>query len=166
LILLLLLLGDIFIINLKGVWLDRLIVVAFLLSASATFALYRKTLRLWQKIYFGFFVFYPAIAATTFLMDRIMFVVVASPLLISLTIPETRYSDKDYEVREQVGLIAPMRLQLIKKGLITESVLGICRDEDIVFLDISSVHITRQTKDSTNAIITSNDKTYQATFAK
>ena len=166
LILLLLLLVDIFIVNLKGVWPDRLIVVCFLLTASATFALYGKTLRLWQKIYFGFFLFYPAIAATTFLIDRIGFVVVASPLLVSLTIPETRFSDKNYEVREQVGLIAPMRLQLIKKGLITEKVLGTCRDEEVVYLAISSISILSQTTDTTKVTIKSIDKIYQATFTK
>lgn len=166
LILLLLVAGNSFLINLKGVWLERLIVVTFLLTASATFALNRKTLELWQKIYFGFFLFYPAIAATTFLIDRIMFVVAASPLLVFLIIPETRFSDKDYEVREQVGLIAPMRLQLIKKEFVTEKVLGTCSDEDVVHLDITSFDITSQTGDTTKAIITSQDKWFQATFAK
>ncbi|TKK64046.1 hypothetical protein FC093_23400 [Ilyomonas limi] len=166
LILLLLLTVDIFLINLKGVWLDRLLIVAFLFTASLTFALYRKTLRLWQKLYFGFYVFYPAFAAATFLIDRIMFAIVASPLIVSLTIPEVRFSSKDYDVRVPVGIIVPMRLQLIKKGLITEKSLGICNDDDVVALDISSISIAKETKDSTNAIITSNDKTYQATFIK
>jgi hypothetical protein len=85
-ILFFLLLIDIFIINLKGVWLDRLLVVAFLLTASVTFALYRRALRTWQKFYFGFFLYYPIAAAATFLIDRIMFVVVASPLLVTLTV--------------------------------------------------------------------------------
>ena len=165
-ILLLLLLVDIFIVNLRGVWLDRLIVVAFLLTASAIFALYRKTLRLWQKIYFGFFLFYPAIAAVTLLMDRIMFVVVASPLLVSLAMPETRFSDKDYEIRAQVGLLAPMRLQLIKKGLITEKVLGTCADQDVVNLDITSLNIKNQRQDTTTAIINSKNKMFEVTFTK
>ena len=166
LVLLLLLTVDLFLINLKGVWLDRLLVIAFLLTASLTFALYRKTLRLWQKVYFGFYVFYPAFAAATFLMDRIMFAIVASPLIVSLTVPEVRFSNKDYDVRVPVGIIAPMRLQLIKKGLITEKSLGICNDEDVVTLDVSKISIVRETKHSTKAIITSNDKTYHATFIK
>lgn len=166
LIFLLLLLADVFAINLRGVWYDRLIVVVFLLTASATFALYRKTLQLWQKIYFGFFLIYPFVAAMIFLIDRIMFLVVASPLLVSLTIPETRFSNKNYEIREQVGLMAPMRLQLIKKGFITETVIGTCNDGDIVRLNISSINITTQTRDTTKTIITSKDKKYQAAFTK
>ena len=164
--LLLLILIDIFVINLKGVSVDRLIVIAFLLTASATFALYRRTLRLWQKIYFGLFIFYPAIAASTFLMDRLGFAIIASPLLATLTIPEIRFSDNDYDVREQFGIIAPMRLQLIKKGLITETVLGNINDEDVVYLDISSIKIISQTNDTTEAVLTSNGKTVQATFTK
>ena len=164
--LLILLLIDIFVINFKGVWVDRVIVIAFLLTASATFALYRKTLRPWQKIYFGFFIFYPAIAASTFLMDRLMFAILASPLIATLTIPETRFSDNNYDIREQFGIIAPMRLQLIKKGLITETVLGNTSDEDVVYLDISSIKIIDQTNDTTKAIITSKGKTVQATFTK
>jgi hypothetical protein len=166
LIVLLLLLVDIFLINLKGVWLDRLIAVTFLLTGSATFAFYRKTLQLWQKIYFGIFIFYPAIAATTFLIDRIMFIVVASPLLISLTIPETRFSNKEYEVREQVGLIAPQRLQLIKKGFITEKVIGTCSDESVAYLNISSINVVVQTQDTTKVIITSKNKTIETMFTK
>lgn len=166
LILLVLMLLDIFVINLKGVWVDRLIVIAFLLTASATFALYRKTLRLWQKIYFGFFIFYPAIAASTFFMDRLGFAIVASPFLATLTIPETRFSDENYDVREQFGIIAPMRLQLIKKGFITETVLGNTNDENVVYLDIASIKIINQTNDTTKAVITSKGKTVQAMFTK
>jgi hypothetical protein len=165
LILLVLLTIDIFLINLRGVWLDRLLVVAFLLTASLTITLYRKTLRLWQKLYFGFFVLYPAFAALAFLMDRIFFAVVASPLIVSLIVPKTRFSDKVYELREPVGLLAPNQLQLIKKGFVMETSLG-NSGEDAVFLDISSIRITRETKDSTNTIITSNDKTFSATFIK
>ena len=166
LILLVLLAVDLFLINLKGIWLDRLLVIAFLLTASLTFALFRKTLRLWQKLYFGFFVFYPAFAATTFLMDRLFFAIVASPIIVSLIVPEVRFSNKDYDVRVPVGVIVPMRLQLIKKGFITERSLGICNDDNVVMLDVSNISIVKETKDSTNATITSNDKTYPATFFK
>jgi hypothetical protein len=95
-----------------------------------------------------------------------MFVIVASPLLTTLTIPETRFSDDIYEVREQFGIIAPVRLQLIKKGFITETVLGNTNDEEVVYLDISSFKIINQTKDTTKAVITSKGKRVQATFTK
>ncbi len=95
-----------------------------------------------------------------------MFAIVASPFLATLTIPETKFSDNNYEIREQFGIIAPMRLQLIKKGFITETVLGNTNDEDIVYLYISSIKIINQTNDTTKAVITSKEKTVQATFTK
>ncbi len=59
-----------------------------------------------------------------------------------------------------------MRLELIKKGLITEKALGICSDEDVVYKDISSLIITNQSKDTTNTLITSKGKTIQVAFIK
>lgn len=160
----LILLLDIFIVNLKGVWLDRLLVVVFLLTASMTFALYRQTLRTWQKIYFGFFLLYPIVAAATFLMDRIMFVIVASPLLVTLTVPDTKFSNREYEVREIVGALAPVQLALIKKGLITERYLGITNDEEVTYKDITDLKIISETKDTTFAIVTSGNKNYKVAF--
>jgi len=165
-ILLLILLLDIFVVNIKGVWLDRLFVIAFLLTASITFALYRRTLRTWQKIYFGFFLFYPIVAAATFLVDRIMFVLVASPLLVTLTVPQTKFSSKDYEVREIVGALAPVQLTLVKKGLVTEHYLGIINAEDVNYGDITGLNILSETKDTTFAIVTSADKNYKVAFHK
>ena len=165
-ILLLILLLDIFIVNIKGVWFDRLFVIAFLLTASMTFALYRRTLRTWQKIYFGFFLFYPIVAAATFLVDRIMFVLVASPLLVTLTVPQTKFSSKDYEVREIVGALAPVQLTLVKKGLVTEHYLGIINAEEVNYGDITGLNILSETKDTTFAIVTSADKNYKVAFHK
>jgi hypothetical protein len=164
-ILLLILLLDIFVVNIKGVWLDRLFVIAFLLTASMTFALYR-TLRTWQKIYFGFFLFYPIVAAATFLVDRIMFVLVASPLLVALTVPETKFSSKDYEVREIVGALAPVQVTLVKKGLVTERYLGILNSGEVNYGDITGLNILDETKDTTFAILTSGDKNYKVAFHK
>ena len=165
-ILLLILLLDIFVVNIKGVWLDRLFVIAFLLTASMTFALYRRTLRTWQKIYFGFFLFYPIVAAATFLVDRIMFILVASPLLVTLTVPQTKFSSKDYEVREIVGALAPVQLTLVKKGLVTEHYLGIINAEEVNYGDITGLNILSETQDTTFAIVTSADKNYKVAFHK
>jgi len=165
-ILLLILLLDIFVVNIKGVWLDRLFVIAFLLTASMTFALYRRTLRTWQKIYFGFFLFYPIVAAATFLVDKIMFVLVASPLLVTLTVPQTKFSSKDYEVREILGALAPVQLTLVKKGLVTEHYLGIINAEEMNYGDITGLNILSETKDTTFAIVTSADKNYKVAFHK
>jgi len=166
LILLLFVLLDIFVINLRGVWVDRIIVVAFLLTASTTFALYRKTLNMGLKLYFGFFFFYPFIVAVTFLIDRIMFVVVASPLLVSLTIPETKFDSKEYELREIVGAIAQVQLALVKKGFVTEKYLGASNDEEITNLDISGLTVIQVTNDSTVAILKSGDKNFKVAFRK
>jgi len=166
LILLVVLIVDIFIINLRGVLLDRLIVVAFLLTASVSFALYRRTLRSWQKLYFGFFLFYPIIAAATFLMDRLFFVLIASPLLVTLTVPETKFSTKEYEVREIVGAIAPVQFALMKKGLVTEHYLGITNDEEVTHKDITGLNVISVTKDTTFAILTSGDKSYKVAFRR
>ena len=160
------LLLDIFVINLRGVWLDRLFVVAFLLTASMTFALYRRTLRTWQKLYFGFFLFYPIIAAATFLIDRIMFVVVAGPLLITLTVPETKFSTDKYELREIVGALAPVQLALVKPGLVTEKHLGASNDEQITYKDITGLEIIRVSGDTTFALLTSGEKNYEIAFQK
>lgn len=165
-ILLLILLLDIFVVNIKGVWFDRLFVIAFLLTASMTFALYRRTLRTWQKIYFGFFLFYPIVAAATFLVDRIMFVLVASPLLVTLTVPQTKFSSKHYEVREIVGALAPVQLTLVRKGLVTERYLGIINAEEVNYGNITGLNILSETKDTTFAILTSDDKNYKVAFHK
>ena len=72
LILLLLIVVDLSIFNLRGMLLDRLIFIAFLVTASVIFAFYRKTLQSWQKIYYGLFIFYPLLSPLTFFMDRIL----------------------------------------------------------------------------------------------
>ena len=166
LVLLSFILLDIFVFNLKGVLLDRLIVIVFLLTASMTFALYKQTLNLWQKLYFGFFLFYPIIAATTFFIDRIMFVIVASPLLVTLTVPETKFSSKEYDLREIVGAMAPVQLGLVKKGLITEKHLGVSNDERITYKDITDLTIIRITGDTTIALVKVADKSYEIAFQR
>ena len=166
LVLLLFILFDIFVFNLKGVLLDRIIVVAFLLTTSTTFALYRQTLKLWQKLYFGFFLFYPIVAALTFLIDRIMFVIVASPLLVTLTIPETKFSSKEYDLREIVGAMAPVQLGLVKKGLITEKHLGVSNDERITYKEITGLTIIRVINDTTITLVKTGDKNLEIVFHK
>lgn len=166
LVLFLLIILNLSVFNLRGVWLERINVITFLLTGAGIFALYRKTLHLWKKIYFGFYLFYPLIAPITFFIDRIMFVLALSPFIVTMLIPESRLSSQDFEIRSPIGLISTPRLQLIKKGLITETSLGICNNEDVVLLDISGIKITSQGSDSTQAIIISKGKEYPATFCK
>ncbi len=160
------LLLDIFVISLRGAWSNKLIAITFLLTASLTFALYRRTLGSWQKVYFGFFLFYPIIAAATFVIDRIMFLVLAGPLLFSLYVPDVKFSSKDYELREFVGTIAPVQLQLIKKGLLTEEYIGASKNEDIILKKIKDLVIIRKSGDTTFALVKSVDKDYEVAFNK
>jgi hypothetical protein len=157
---------DIFLINFNGVWLDRLIVIIFVLTGTAVFAFHRKTLGILQKIYFGFFVFYPVFVMISFFMDRIFFAIIASPLLVSLVVPNTIFTNKDYDIREPFGIIAAPRLELIKRGIFTESSEGICNDEDIVSLEISSIQIISKNADSVMVLVQSKDKTFRAAFVK
>jgi hypothetical protein len=113
LVLFLLIILNLSVLNLRGVWLERIIVITFLLTGAAIFALYRKTLHLWKKIYFGFFLFYPLIAPITFFIDRIMFVLALSPFIVTMLIPETRLRSQDFEIRSPIGLISAPQLQLI-----------------------------------------------------
>ena len=166
LILFLFLLIDIFVINLRGVWLDRFLVLTFLLTASLTFSIYRRTLRTWQKVYFGFFLFYPIAAAATFLIDRIMFFIVASPLLITLTVPEKKFSTDKYELRDIGGGMAPVQLALMEKGLITEKYLGASNDEEIMFKHITGLDIIRKAGETTFALVKSGDTNYKISFHK
>jgi hypothetical protein len=160
------LLFDIFVLSLRGAWSNKLIVLTFLLTASLTFALYRRTLGSWQKVYFGFFLFYPIVAAATFLIDRIMFLVLAGPFLFSLYVPEVKFSSKDYELREFVGTIAPVQLQLIKKGLLTEEYIGASKNEEITLKKIKDLVIIRKSGDTTFALVKSVDKEYEVAFHK
>jgi len=166
LILFLLIMLNLSVINLRGVWVERIIFTAFLLTGAGIFALYRKTLPLWKKIYFGFFFFYPLLAPITFFIDRILFVLALSPFIIPMLLPETKLSSHDYEIRSPIGILSAPRLELIQLGLITETSLGICNDEDVVLLDISDIKIGTKGSDSTTVIIISKGKEYPAIFYK
>jgi hypothetical protein len=91
---------------------------------------------------------------------------VASPLLVSLTVPDTKFSSKEYEIREIVGGIAPIQLALIKKGVLTEKHLGTSNDENVNHLTISGLRIINTANDTTRTIITSDDENYEVTFYK
>lgn len=95
-----------------------------------------------------------------------MFIVVASPLLVTLTVPETKLSTDKYELREIVGAMAPVKLALIEKGLITEMYLGSCNDERIIYKDIKGLDIIRKAGDTTFALVRSGDTSYEITFHK
>lgn len=95
-----------------------------------------------------------------------MFVVVASPLLVSLTVPETKISTDKYELREIVGAMAPAQIALVEKGFITEKYLGISNDEQITYKDITALDIIRKAGDTTFALVRTSDRNYEIAFHK
>lgn len=117
--------------SLRTVWLDRIFALIFFVSGALNFVLYRKTFNRLTKIYFGLYFFYPLILPLTFLIDRIFFVLVASPLIASLMTPNIYYTGNNYDIRGMQGLIAPNRLLLIKKSLLTETEVGKSEEETI-----------------------------------
>lgn len=165
-ILFILLLIDIFLINLKGALLDRVLVITFLITGSLSFALYSRSLKPLQKLYFGSFLFYPIIAALTFLIDRIMFIGIASPLLVTLTVPESKFNTDDYELREISGVMGPVQIALIEKSFITEKYLGVSNEEQIKYKIITDLDIIHIDGDTTFTLLKAGDKTYTIAFYK
>jgi hypothetical protein len=131
----------------RGVYFDRIIFWGLFISGGLFFALFKGKTVL-ARIYFGTYLFYPIIAATTFLIDRIMFVLFASPFLVSLIIPETYYKDDKFEIRSNSGLMAPRQIILIEKDLLTEKEVGRTEYGDG---EINGIQILSTTTDSINA---------------
>lgn len=110
-------------------WVDRFIALVFLVTGSLIFAMYARKMNMLANIYFGIYFFYPIIAAVTFLIDRIFFILVAGPIIISLVSPKIYYCDSEYDIRSAVGLIAPNEIILVKKSWIVESEIGRCEND-------------------------------------
>lgn len=168
---LLLLLVDVILItkfntSFKTIWADRLVAICFLISGAITFALYGKSMKGFGKIYFGVFFFYPAIAALAFLIDRILFVLVASPLIVALLSPDSYYSDKDYDIRTVQGIMAPKQLVLIKKDFFTETEIGKSGDEYLGNGDYKNFKIISQNNRSTIISVEFDGQETNLTFSK
>jgi hypothetical protein len=128
----------------RGVYFDRIIFWGLFISGGLFFALFRgKTFLIW--IYFGTYLFYPIIAATTFLIDRIMFVLFASPFLVSIMLPETYYKDDKFEIRNNSGVMGPSQIILIEKNGLTEKEIGKTAYDDG---EINGIEILSTTTDS------------------
>lgn len=106
----------------RGVWTDRVCPLLMLLSGAALFALYRKNLGPAMKWVSGIAFVYPLIGALLFPVDKMLFVIVASPILVGLDAPTVQYSDDRFDIRTMTGPIAPAWLELVeKKGLVEAS---------------------------------------------
>jgi hypothetical protein len=131
----------------RGIYFDRLIIWGLLITGGLFFALF-KGKGLLAKIYFGAYLFYPVVAMATFLIDRIMFVLIASPILVSVMVPETYYNDKKFEIRSSIGLMASRKIVLVEKKLVTEKAIG---EMEYSQGEITAIEILGSTSDSVNA---------------
>ena len=144
----------------RGIYFDRIVFWGLFISGGLFFALFKgNTLSI--KIYYGTYLYYPIIALASFLLDRIMFVLFASPFLISLTLPETYYKDDRFEIRSNTGLMAPRQIILIEKKWLTEKEIGKTFYGDG---DINNIEILSRTADSVNARINYGQRTELVTF--
>lgn len=144
----------------RGIYFDRIVFWGLFISGGLFFALFKgKTIL--AKIYFGTYLFYPLIAATTFLIDRIMFVLFASPFLVSLILPETYYKDDKFELRNNSGPMAPRQIILIEKNWLTEKEIGKTEYRDG---EIKGIEILGATTDSINARLNYGRRTELVTF--
>ena len=132
----------------RGIYFDRLIFWGLLITGGLFFALF-KGKGLLTKIYFGTYLFYPIIAMGTFLIDRIMFFVIASPLIVSALLPETYYNDSKFELRDFGGFMAPVKTILVEKNWLTEKTIG-QKDNNLEDAEIDKIEIVNVTKDSIN----------------
>lgn len=144
----------------RGIYFDRIIFWGLFINGGLFFALF-KGQTLWTKFYFGTYLFYPIIAATTFLIDRIMFVLFASPFLVSLILPKTYYKDDKFEIRNNSGLMTPRQIVLIEKNWLTEKEIGKTEYGDG---EINKIEILSTTTDSINARLDYGQRTELVTF--
>lgn len=144
----------------RGIYFDRLFFWGLFITGGLIFALF-KGKGLLTKVYFGTYLFYPIIAMATFLVDRIMFVVIASPILVSVILPETYYKDNKLELRGATGLMAPMKIILIEKELLTEKNIGTTEYGD---REIETIEILNSNADSVNVRLNHGQKFELVTF--
>lgn len=99
------------------------------------------------EIYFSVYILYPTITALTFFGDRLAFVIIASPILVSLLLPETYYKDNQYELRSSGGLLAPTKIILIEKEWFTEKQIAQTNSNELEGLDVQEMEIVIQTQE-------------------
>jgi hypothetical protein len=140
----------------RGVFFDRIVFWGLFITGGLFFSLFKG--KGWPtKIYFGIYLFYPVMAMATFFIDRIMFFIVASPLIVSTLLPETYYKDSKFELRDFGGLMAPVRTILVEKDWLTEKTIG-QTDNNLGDMEIEKIKIVNVTKDSINVGINYGQK--------
>lgn len=147
----------------RGIYADRIIFWGLLITGGLFFSLF-KGKSLLAKIYFGTCLFYPILAVTTFLIDRIMFVLIASPILVSLTLPKTYYKDNNLEIRNSTGVMGLRKTILIEKNWLTEKEIGRKEYGDEEDIGIKGIEITGTTADSINVRVNYGERTERVRF--
>jgi hypothetical protein len=143
----------------RGIYSDRIIFWGLFITGGLLFSLFKRSI--WAKIYFGIYLYYPIIALTTFFMDRIMFVIVASPILASVMVPDTYYKDNTLEIRSNIGLMVPRKIVLVEKNLVTEKEIGMTEYGND---KIDSIEILNSTADYVNARLNHGAESELVTF--
>ena len=147
----------------SGLYADRIAFWGLFITGGLFFSLF-KGKHLLTKIYFGIYLFYPIMAMATFFIDRIMFVLIASPILVSVTLPETYYKNNKLEIRGNTGLMAPRRTILLEKNWLTEKQIGQKEYSDGDDIEILGIEITGTTADSINVRLNYRQNTQIVTF--
>ncbi len=150
----------------KTFWFNRLALLCFLISGAFIFAIGQGHSKLRDKFYFGFFFFYPIFTALTMMMDRIFFVLVASPFLWMSITPEIYYHDSNYDIRRVRGIMAPRILELVKNGVFLETRVGMYHGEDIENKAYQNLKIITQNSDSISVSVDIAGVTKKITFLK
>ena len=147
----------------RGVYADRIIVLGLILSGGLSYSLFKHS-SIATRAYFGAFLYYPIVAAATFFVDRIFFVIISGPILMSLLIPEIFYSDWNFEIRQNTGLLVARRLTLVEKNWLVEKDIGHTEYLDGEEAGIKNIEVLNTTKDSVNVKIEYQEETKIVTF--
>jgi len=145
---------------------NRILVLVLILSGVYTFVTLKKDSFPLQKVYFGLYLVYPLFALLTFFLDRIMFVIVASPLIFSYMLPKVYFSDSNYEIRTFGGGLAYPRIELVEKFTITEKRLAITYLDYIKEREYSSFEILESSEDSLITLLSQDTVTFYKNLDK
>lgn len=139
---------------------DRFLILILILSGIFSFISLKKYSPMILKVYFGLYLIYPIITLLAYFIDRIMFVLVAGPLLFSFMLPKVYYSDSDYEIRTVGGGLSNTKVELIEKFIFTEKRLAVTDLEEIKFKEYSNFKILESSEDSLITLISQDTITF------
>lgn len=148
-------------ISIRGNWTDSLLILGLLISGAMIFALYRKSLK--TGFYYGMFFFYPFVTGLAYLINKIMFVVLMVPLIMT-DIQDNYYSDKKFDIRNGTGFMGPKQLVLVEKFHLLEAEIG--RSEYLENGEYKSFKIITENDDSIQSELIRNGKLENMIFLK